>query len=41
MIEELLDLIVEYITGDKKLSVILSILVLLLFTGHLIYAKVQ
>lgn len=41
MIEELLDLIAEIIKSKKRLSVILAILILLLFTGYLIYTKVQ
>ncbi len=41
MIETLLDLIAEIIKNNKRLSVILAILILLLFVGYLIYTKVQ
>ncbi len=41
MIETLLDLIAEIIKSNKRLSVILAILILLLFIGYLIYTKVQ
>ncbi len=41
MIETLFDLIAEMIKSNKRLSVILAILILLLFAGYLIYTKVQ
>ena len=41
MIEELLNLIVEYIKGNTRLGIILSILIIFFFVGFLIYFKIQ
>jgi len=41
MIETILELIAGIISSNRRLSVILAILILLLFAGYLIYTKVQ
>lgn len=40
MLEELLEIIAEYIKGNKRLGITLAILVILIFIGYLIYSKV-
>jgi len=41
MIEELLNLFVEFIKGNTRFGIILAILIILFFIGFSIYQKVQ
>ncbi len=41
MLEALLDLIAEYIKGNKRLGIFLAILIILFFIGFSIYLKLQ
>ncbi len=41
MIEVLLNLIAEYIGGNKRLGITLAILIILFFIGFSIYLKIQ